>query len=99
VTSGDGPLGARATGLERSQGVTRAGGNARKVAFKIYSMSQADVAIAQYHELLWPTLQALKVLGGSGSINEVVDEVVELEGFSEEQQAVPHGDGPTSEIA
>lgn len=55
--------------------------------------------VPPYHELLWPTLEALKELGGSGTINEIVDKIVELEGFTEEQQSVPHGDGPTSEIA
>jgi restriction system protein len=55
--------------------------------------------VPAYHELLWPTLQALKELGGSGTINEIVDKIIELEGFTEEQQSVAHGDGPTSEIA
>ncbi|MGH8901323.1 MAG: restriction endonuclease [Egibacteraceae bacterium] len=58
-----------------------------------------QVPLPKYHELLWPTLCALKELGGSGTINEIVDKIVELEGFTEEQQSVPHGDGPTSEIA
>lgn len=55
--------------------------------------------IPSYHTLLWPTLQALQRLGGSGTINEIVDKVVELAGLSEAQQSVRHGDGPTSEVA
>lgn len=62
-------------------------------------MSATDVYVPQYDKLLWPTLVALDQLGGSGTINEIVDKIVEIEGFSEEQQSVPHGDGPTSEIA
>jgi restriction system protein len=31
-------------------------------------------------------------------IEEIVEKVVELEGFTEEQQALPHGNGPGSEI-
>lgn len=45
-----------------------------------------------------PTVKALRTLGGSGSINEIVQKVLELEGFTEEQQAVSHGDGPQSQI-
>jgi restriction system protein len=39
-------------------------------------------------ELMWPTLQALKELGGSGRIEEIVESVIEAEGFTEEQQEV-----------
>jgi restriction system protein len=59
----------------------------------------ADIpSVPSYADLLWPTVKALRDLGGSGSINEIVEKVVELEGFTEEQQAVPHGDGPQSQI-
>jgi restriction system protein len=44
-------------------------------------------------ELLWPTLRAVREIGDSGTIAEIVAKVIELEGFSEELQAVPHGDG------
>ena len=54
--------------------------------------------IPSYNDLLWPTLRAVREIGDSGTIEEIVEKVTELEGFSEEQQAVPHGDGPTSEI-
>ena len=60
-------------------------------------MEQAP-AIPSHAELLWPTLRAVLAIGGSASIDEIVEKVVELEGFTEEQQSVPHGDGPRSEI-
>jgi restriction system protein len=41
------------------------------------------------HTLIWPTVRALRELGGSGTISEITETVIELEGFSEEQQAVP----------
>jgi restriction system protein len=47
---------------------------------------------------VWPTLRAVREIGDSGTIEEIVEKVIELEGFSEEQQAISHGDGPTSEI-
>lgn len=49
-------------------------------------------------DLLYPTLTALKALGGSGTIQEIVEQVIELEGFTEEQLALPHLDGPSSEL-
>ncbi len=49
-------------------------------------------------ELLWPTLQAVKEIGGSGTLDEIDERVVEREGFSEEQQAILHNDGPRNKI-
>ncbi|WP_131103146.1 restriction endonuclease [Ornithinimicrobium sufpigmenti] len=48
--------------------------------------------------LLLPTLEAVDELGGSGSINEIVEAVQRRERFSEEQQAVLQKDGPETEI-
>ena len=56
------------------------------------------VAIPSYKELLWPTLRAVREIGDSGTIEEIVEKVIELEEFTEEQQAVQHADGPASEI-
>jgi restriction system protein len=60
-------------------------------------MAQPPI-VPSYVELLWPTLRAIRTIGDSGSIEEIVEKVVELEGFTEEQQSVLHGDGPGSEI-
>jgi restriction system protein len=59
-------------------------------------MATADVP--QYHEMLWPALQAVAELGGSASIGEIVETVIKREGFSETQQAVLHKGGPETEI-
>jgi restriction system protein len=56
------------------------------------------IAIPAYNELHWPTVVALRRLGGSASIEEIVEAVIELEGFTEQQQQVLHGDGPGTEI-
>jgi restriction system protein len=48
--------------------------------------------------LLWPTLQAVREIGGSGTIDEIAERVIERESFSEEQQAVPHKDGRRTKI-
>src|SRR4051812_45115506 len=55
-------------------------------------------SVPKFNELMWPTLVALDALGGSGSIQELYDKVLELEGYSEEQLAVLHKNGPETEI-
>lgn len=54
--------------------------------------------IPQYHELMWPVLAALKELGGSATIKEMHDRVVEDQQFSEDQQSISTKDGRMSEI-
>jgi restriction system protein len=62
------------------------------------SSRSRPVDLPQYHQLLWPTLQALKQLGGSGNIQEIVAKVIELEGLTDDQQQLLHGSGPRTEI-
>ncbi|MEX0426050.1 restriction endonuclease [Nocardioides sp. DS6] len=54
--------------------------------------------IPRYQDLLWPAVVAMRELGGSGSIEEIVEQVLAKEQFTDEQQAVLHGDGPNTEI-
>jgi restriction system protein len=62
-------------------------------------MSMADDAeIPPYQDFLWPAVVALRTLGGSASIDELLEQVIVQQGYSEEQQAVLHGDGPRTEI-
>jgi len=58
----------------------------------------APITVPAYSDLLWPTLSAVRTLGGSGSIDEIVEVVLKQEDFSDEQQQVLHGDGPQTEI-
>lgn len=57
-----------------------------------------DVPIPKWNELFGPTIRALKALGGSATIQEIDEKVLELEGFTDDQLAVPHGDSGKSEI-
>lgn len=57
----------------------------------------AVAGMPPYHELLWPTLQAVLELG-SASIDEIVETVIKVEGLSDDQQAVLHHDGPGTEL-
>jgi len=56
-------------------------------------------SIPQHVEMYWPTLQALKEMGGSGTIQELDDRVIRLAGYSEELQSILHQGGPQTEIA
>jgi restriction system protein len=58
----------------------------------------SEIAIPTHVHLLWPTLEAVREIGGSGTIDEINARVIEREGFSEEQQAVLHNDGPRTKI-
>jgi restriction system protein len=52
--------------------------------------SYREIPSAQ--DLMWPTLLALRSLGGSGRIEEINEEVVRQQGFTEEQLAVRRAD-------
>ena len=51
-----------------------------------------------YNELFNPVLQALHELGGSGSIYEIVNKVIEQQNFPAEIVDVLHGEGPGTEL-
>lgn len=51
-----------------------------------------------YRKILWPTLQAVIELGGSGRIDEINAKAIEVGRYSEELQSIPHGDGRQSEL-
>ncbi len=53
----------------------------------------ADNTLPRWKDLLWPTLEAVKALGGSGTNQEIESKVADLAKLSEEQQGVPHGEG------
>lgn len=57
-------------------------------AEKLGHSETGQVEVPSYDQLLWPTLKALKALGGSGSNEEIYDKIIELEDFSEEVQRV-----------
>jgi restriction system protein len=61
-------------------------------------MPDHEVEIPSAFTFAWDTVQVLRDLGGSGSIEEINESVVKLRGLTEEQQAVPHPRGNRSEI-
>ncbi len=54
--------------------------------------------VPAYHEMLWPTLQALKNTEGSASNQELLQRVIQIMDIPEEIQSVPHKDGPRTEV-
>ena len=51
-----------------------------------------------YDELMWPTLEAIKSLGGSGTIEEIVDKIAVTEDFTASMLNEPHKTGNVSKI-
>ena len=52
--------------------------------------------VPQYHELLVPTMDAVRALGGSASINEITSQVIETLDLPTQVTQIPHGrDGRT----
>ncbi|MFD6893308.1 winged helix-turn-helix domain-containing protein [Rhodococcus sp. NPDC060086] len=62
------------------------------------SAAGAESELPPYTDLLWPTVQAVIGLGGSGAIDEIDAAVAERVGLSAEARAVLHGEGPGTEI-
>lgn len=50
-----------------------------------------DVELPAAEELTYPTIEAVRALGGSARIDEISEKVVELLDLSEEQQSIPQG--------
>lgn len=55
-------------------------------------------ALPSVDDLLWSALEAVRALGGSASLQEMDDWVIQHGGFTEEQQRIPHGDGRRTEL-
>jgi restriction system protein len=61
-------------------------------------MTKNGPKVPQYWELMNPTLRALRKLGGSASINEMVTEIINDLGLPDAVADVPHGDSGRTEI-
>ncbi|PZM96181.1 MAG: hypothetical protein DIU79_05710 [Actinobacteria bacterium] len=48
--------------------------------------------------MLWPTIVAVRTLGGSGTTNEIVKTVIQQQDFTEEQQQVLLKNGPQTRL-
>lgn len=50
----------------------------------------SEISVPTYDELMNPVIQALKQLGGSGTIKEINNKACEIAGLTDEQLEVPH---------
>ena len=57
-----------------------------------------EVSIPSAFSFAWDTVQVLRDLGGSGSIEEINEAVVKLRRLTEAQQSIPHPTGSRTEI-
>ncbi|MCC2687903.1 MAG: restriction endonuclease, partial [Rhizobiaceae bacterium] len=55
--------------------------------------------VPAYSQILWPTIVALKQLGGSAANDELLTKVIEFMGLPPDVQNVPHTDGRQSKVS
>ena len=58
-----------------------------------------DKRIPKYWQMMTPTLEALKQLGGSASVDELLEVIIQIMDLPDEVADIPHGDGSRSEVA
>jgi len=61
-------------------------------------MKQPLPLVPTIDSMLLPTLQALKILGGSGTIEEIYSQVVQILGIPDNVLEIPHGSTSESEV-
>ncbi|MBE9160133.1 winged helix-turn-helix domain-containing protein [Nodosilinea sp. LEGE 06152] len=61
-------------------------------------MKRSSSPVPTFDSMLLPTIQALQVLGGSGTIEEIYEKVVELLGISDKVLEITHGNTSQSEV-
>jgi restriction system protein len=62
-------------------------------------MKPSTPSLPTFDAMLIPTIQALQILGGSGTTEEICDQVGQILGLSDEVLEIPHGSTTTSEVA
>ncbi len=61
-------------------------------------MTKNSIEIPAYNEMMKELFQAIKELGGSGTIKEIDEKTIEILGLSPEIQEVMHGDSSKTEV-
>jgi restriction system protein len=56
------------------------------------------ISVPSFDELMWPTLRALKAMGGSATNEELLNKIIELENVPPEVQAIQHTDHRQSKL-
>jgi restriction system protein len=61
-------------------------------------MPHSNRSVPTFDEMLIPTLQALQILGGSGTTGEIYEQVAKILNLSDEVLEIPHGNSTMSEV-
>lgn len=64
----------------------------------IRQSSSSLAVVPAFHELLWPTLAALKAMGGSSSNEELLAKIIELERISDSVASFVHTDNRQTKL-
>lgn len=62
-------------------------------------VSGKSPTVPTYDRLIWPTIKALREMGGSASNDELLAKIIELEKYPEEIQSFMHTDGRETKLA
>jgi hypothetical protein len=62
------------------------------------AISSKSVEVPSFDELMWPMLQALKLMGGSATNEELLAKIIELEAYSPNVQAFQHSDNRQTKL-
>ncbi len=60
--------------------------------------TKAPPDLPKFDQLMWPTIRALKELGGSATVDELITKIVEIEGLSDEAQNYRREGSPKNEL-
>ena len=63
-----------------------------EVALENFQADQSALRVPTYDRLMWPTLKALRAMGGSATNEELLSKIIEQEGVPPEIAAVQHVD-------
>ena len=61
-------------------------------------MKRSASSVPTFDSMLIPTIQALQALGGSGTIEEIYEQVVQLLNLSDQVLEITHGSTSQSEV-
>ena len=60
--------------------------------------SAAPAEVPTFDQLMWPTLRALRAMGGSATNEELLATIIELESYPSDVQAAPHSDNRQTKL-
>jgi restriction system protein len=61
-------------------------------------MKRSASSVPTFDVMLIPTIQALQILGGSGTTEEIYEQVAKLLNLPDEVLEIPHGNSTMSEV-